>query len=114
MTSSTRSATCSTPSRRPPSNPALAARGLTSYRELKTFVPDRPGHDRRYAIDAAKIGRDLGWQAVHDLGSGLERTVRWYLANPWWCEEVQQGRYGRERLGLGQASGPAQGQGLGS
>jgi dTDP-glucose 4,6-dehydratase len=87
-------------------NPVLAGRGLRTYRSLKTFVPDRPGHDRRYAIDAAKIRRDLGWRPVHDLASGLERTVRWYLASTAWCDEVQQGRYSRERLGLGSAAAP--------
>jgi dTDP-glucose 4,6-dehydratase len=81
-------------------NPALAARGITRYQELKTFVPDRPGHDRRYAIDATKIQRELGWRARLDFAAGLEQTVRWYLANRDWCETVQAGRYGRERLGL--------------
>ena len=78
-------------------NPALAGR---SYRDLKTFVADRPGHDRRYAIDDAKIRRDLGWEPRHDFAAGLRATVRWYLANRAWCEAVQGGRYGRERLGL--------------
>lgn len=82
-------------------NAALRARGLSSYRDLRTFVPDRPGHDRRYAIDASKIRQELGWQARHDFASGLDRTVEWYLKNRPWCETVQQGRYGRERLGLG-------------
>jgi|HubBroStandDraft_3_1064219.scaffolds.fasta_scaffold00442_5 dTDP-glucose 4,6-dehydratase len=81
-------------------NPALAARGVSSYRALKSFVPDRPGHDRRYAIDDGKIRRELGWQPRHDLASGLAATVRWYLDNRGWCEAVQAGRYGRERLGL--------------
>jgi dTDP-glucose 4,6-dehydratase len=82
-------------------NPALAARGIPSYRALEIFVPDRPGHDRRYAIDDAKVRRELGWAPRHDLASGLHVTVRWYLANRAWCEAVQAGRYGRERLGLG-------------
>jgi dTDP-glucose 4,6-dehydratase len=73
---------------------------VTSYRDLATFVPDRPGHDRRYAIDAGKIRRELGWEPVHDLASGLDRTVRWYLANRAWCDEVQADTYQRERLGL--------------
>jgi len=81
-------------------NPALAARGLRSYAELKTFVPDRPGHDRRYAIDASKIRRELGWAPRHAFEDGLRETVRWYLANRPWCETVQSGTYGRERLGL--------------
>jgi len=81
-------------------NPALSAHGLTSYAVLKTFVPDRPGHDRRYAIDAAKIRKELGWTPRHDFEQGLRQTVRWYLEHRDWCEAVQAGRYQRERLGL--------------
>jgi dTDP-glucose 4,6-dehydratase len=81
------------------SNPALANR--SSYRDLKTFVADRPGHDRRYAINAAKIRRELGWSPKHQLEEGLAATVRWYLDHRDWCAAVQEGRYGRERLGLG-------------
>jgi dTDP-glucose 4,6-dehydratase len=83
-------------------NPALAARGLPGYAALKTFVRDRPGHDRRYAIDAGRIRTELGWQAQHDFDSGLERTVLWYLENGDWCAAVQSGKYRRERLGLGE------------
>jgi len=72
-----------------------------SRHALKTFVPDRPGHDRRYAIDAAKIRRELGWAPRHTFESGLRETVRWYLAHRDWCEQVQVGRYDRQRLGLG-------------
>jgi len=67
---------------------------------LITFVADRPGHDRRYAIDAGKIRRQLGWEPKEDFQSGLERTVRWYLENPDWVERVTSGKYRRERLGL--------------
>ena len=81
-------------------NAALGAKGVGSYAELKTFVEDRPGHDRRYAIDASKIRRELGWEPKHDLVSGLAATVSWYLANGVWCESVQSGTYRRERLGL--------------
>jgi dTDP-glucose 4,6-dehydratase len=81
------------------SNPALANR--SSYRDLKTFVADRPGHDRRYAINAAKIRRELGWSPKHRFEEGLAATVRWYLDHRDWCAAVQEGRYGRERLGLG-------------
>ena len=81
-------------------NPALAARGVTSYAALKRFVPDRPGHDRRYAIDAGKIRAELGWEPAHDFTQGLRRTVEWYLNNRDWCAEVQAGKYARERLGL--------------
>jgi dTDP-glucose 4,6-dehydratase len=71
-----------------------------SRRALKTFVADRPGHDRRYAIDASKIRRELGWRPGHTFESGLRETVRWYLEHRRWCAEVQSGRYDRERLGL--------------
>ncbi len=70
-------------------------------RALKTFVPDRPGHDRRYAIDATKIRRELGWAPRHAFEDGLRETVRWYIAHRDWCEQVQAGRYDRQRLGLG-------------
>lgn len=81
-------------------NATLVAKGIASYSALKTFVPDRPGHDRRYAIDASKIGRELGWTSRHNFASGLRQTVRWYLAHRDWCEMVQSGQYQRERLGL--------------
>jgi dTDP-glucose 4,6-dehydratase len=82
-------------------NPAVAARRLVRYAELKTFVPDRPGHDRRYAIDATRIRTELGWAPTHGFDAGIEKTVRWYLAHRDWCATVQAGTYGRERLGLG-------------
>jgi dTDP-glucose 4,6-dehydratase len=71
-----------------------------SYRTLKTFVPDRPGHDRRYAIDASKIRRELSWAPKQTLDEGLFETVRWYLEHREWCDQVLAGRYDRERLGL--------------
>lgn len=64
-----------------------------------TFVADRPGHDRRYAIDASKIRRELGWAPEVDLDVGLARTVDWYLSNPDWIRSAQTGRYQGERLG---------------
>ncbi len=85
-------------------NPALVARSLSTYAALKTFVADRPGHDRRYAIDASKIRRELGWAPAHDLDGGLDKTLRWYLDHRGWCRAVQAGRYGRERLGLSGAT----------
>jgi dTDP-glucose 4,6-dehydratase len=81
-------------------NPALAVQGKQHYSELKTFVADRPGHDRRYAIDATKIRRELGWMPVEDFDSGIARTVRWYINNRRWCETVQADKYQRERLGV--------------
>jgi len=81
-------------------NPALVAKGVRRYEALKTFVADRPGHDRRYAIDASKIREELGWQPRHDFDAGMRRTVRWYLEHRAWCDTVQAGRYQRERLGL--------------
>ncbi|MFY9554965.1 MAG: hypothetical protein WAV47_09670, partial [Blastocatellia bacterium] len=71
---------------------------------LKTFVKDRPGHDRRYAIDAGKIRNELGWTADHDFETGTVNTVRWYLENREWCAKVQAGKYDRQRLGLGRES----------
>lgn len=82
-------------------NPVLKTQGKSSYQELKTFVADRPGHDRRYAIDAGKIRAELGWQPAYDFESGLAETVRWYFENRKWCEIVQEGKYQRERLGVG-------------
>src|ERR1035437_5385649 len=78
----------------------IADCGLRSYEALKTFVQDRPGHDRRYAIDVIKIRLELGWQPRHDFETGLRRTVRWYLDNREWCEAVASGSYRRERLGV--------------
>jgi dTDP-glucose 4,6-dehydratase len=82
-------------------NPFFSGKGLSSYSGLKTFVADRPGHDRRYAIDSTKIRTELGWRPRHTFEQGLAETVRWYLGHRDWCEAVQAGRYGRERLGLG-------------
>ncbi len=70
-------------------------------RDLIAFVTDRPGHDRRYAIDASKIGAELGWQPQQTFESGLAATIDWYLANDWWWEPIRSGRYAGERLGAG-------------
>jgi dTDP-glucose 4,6-dehydratase len=71
----------------------------TKYSELITHVTDRPGHDMRYAIDASKIQRDLGWLPLETFESGIKKTVQWYLDNQEWCERVQDGSYQRERRG---------------
>lgn len=71
-----------------------------SYRELITHVTDRPGHDRRYAIDASKIQRELGWLPRETFESGIRKTVEWYLDNRDWCHRVQDGSYQRQRLGV--------------
>jgi dTDP-glucose 4,6-dehydratase len=69
---------------------------------LITYVKDRPGHDRRYAIDASKIQRELSWQPQQDFESGLRRTVEWYVHNRTWVQRVTSGKYRRQRLGLGE------------
>jgi dTDP-glucose 4,6-dehydratase len=69
-------------------------------RSKVAFVTDRPGHDRRYAIDCRKIERELGWRASHSFGAGLRETVRWYLARGDWWAPILEHKYGGERLGL--------------
>jgi dTDP-glucose 4,6-dehydratase len=79
------------------------------HERLISFVADRPGHDLRYAMDDAKIRRELGWRPAESLATGLRRTVRWYLDNrPWW-EPIRSGRYRGERLGTGAAPREARG-----
>ena len=78
----------------------LRPRDKGSYRDLVTFVQDRPGHDLRYAIDCSKIERDLGWRPLETFGSGLRKTVRWYLDNTDWWGDIRSGKYRGERLGL--------------
>jgi dTDP-glucose 4,6-dehydratase len=74
--------------------------GIARYSDLITYVPDRPGHDLRYAIDARKIERDLGWHPRETFESGIRKTVLWYLNNRTWCNHVLDGSYQRERLGI--------------
>jgi dTDP-glucose 4,6-dehydratase len=72
-----------------------------SRRRLITFVPDRPGHDRRYAIDATKIEQELGWHATETFETGLEKTVRWYLDNRSWWQAILDRGYQAKRIGRG-------------
>lgn len=80
--------------------PERKAEGIARYRDLITFVTDRPGHDRRYAIDASKIARELGWTPEETFESGMHKTVLWYLNNQTWWQAILDGRYRGERLGL--------------
>ena len=73
--------------------------GVINYRDLITFVKDRPGHDKRYAIDASKIERELDWVPEETFETGLRKTVQWYLDNRQWWERVLSGAYRLERLG---------------
>ncbi|EIF2259265.1 dTDP-glucose 4,6-dehydratase [Vibrio cholerae] len=81
-----------------PNKPA----GIAHYADLITYVKDRPGHDVRYAIDASKIERELGWKPEETFESGIRKTVEWYLNNREWWSRVLDGSYSRERLGTGQ------------
>jgi dTDP-glucose 4,6-dehydratase len=83
-------------------NRALAERGIVRYGDIRQFVPDRPGHDRRYAVDATRLTTELGWRPARRFQEGLHATVAWYLGHREWCETVLAGKYGRERLGLGE------------
>jgi len=74
--------------------------GIARYEELIAHVDDRPGHDKRYAIDASKIQNDLNWKPEETFKSGIRKTVEWYLDNAGWCQHVLDGTYRRERLGL--------------
>ena len=84
----------------PAANPAMTAAGVKQYRDLKRFVADRPGHDRRYAVDGSKLQRELGWKPRYSFQSGLRETVSWYIAHREWFESARLG-YNRQRLGLG-------------
>ena len=81
-------------------NDALHRKGISSYESLKKFVPDRPGHDRRYAIDATKIRSELGWTPQYDFDSGIAQTIDWYLDNGEWCRKVLDGKVPRRALGF--------------
>jgi len=73
--------------------------GGRSRRELIRFVPDRPGHDRRYAIDPRKLEQDLGWRPVESFETGVEKTIDWFLGNEWWWKPIRDRKYAGERLG---------------
>ena len=73
---------------------------MKRMKDLITFVTDRPGHDQRYAIDASKIQRDLGWAPQETFETGIRKTVEWYLNNLAWCQQIQDGSYQRQRLGI--------------
>jgi dTDP-glucose 4,6-dehydratase len=75
------------------------AEGITHYKDLITFVKDRPGHDVRYAIDASKIERELGWVPQETFETGMRKTVEWYLNNKVWWQRVLSGDYKLDRLG---------------
>jgi dTDP-glucose 4,6-dehydratase len=75
------------------------------HKSLITFVEDRPGHDRRYAIDASKIRDELGWTPNETFATGLRKTVTWYLENREWVERVMSGAYRGQRLGLSTEKG---------
>lgn len=77
----------------------LRPRANGVYRDLITFVKDRPGHDRRYAIDATKLETELGWKAQESFESGIRETVQWYLENEWWWGPIRSETYAGERLG---------------
>jgi len=73
--------------------------GNTSRQSLITYVTDRPGHDRRYAIDAGKLKRELGWEPSRTFEDGIAETVDWYLTNQAWTKRVLDGSYRLERIG---------------
>jgi len=74
---------------------------LKSYKQLITYVTDRPGHDLRYAIDSTKIQKELGWTPKETFNTGIRKTVIWYLENQDWWKNIQNKKYQQQRLGLG-------------
>lgn len=93
-------AECEEHSRESPVSHALCTK--PGYRDLITFVADRPGHDNRYAIDATKLETELGWKAQENFDTGIRKTIQWYLDNKWWWGPLRAGRYAGERLGKAQ------------
>ena len=78
---------------------AIKPKNIKSYKELISFVSDRPGHDKRYAIDSSKITSELGWMPNETFDTGLLKTVKWYLSNSDWWERVLNGKYRLDRIG---------------
>jgi len=81
-------------------NPAFVSSSVANYNELITFVKDRPGHDLRYAIDASKIDKELGWVPEESFETGIRKTVEWYINNEYWWKRVLSGEYQLERIGV--------------
>lgn len=81
--------------------PERRREGAGSYRDQIEFVKDRPGHDRRYAIDATRLREELGWKPLENFDSGIRKTVQWYLDNRWWWGPIREGKYDGQRLGTG-------------
>jgi len=75
-------------------------KGISKYEQLITYVVDRNGHDLRYAIDASKIEKELGWTPNETFKTGIKKTVKWFLVNKIWCNDVMDGNYQGERLGV--------------
>ncbi|MEM7602773.1 MAG: GDP-mannose 4,6-dehydratase, partial [Verrucomicrobiota bacterium] len=79
--------------------PERKMNGIGQYKDLISFVEDRPGHDRRYAINASKIRRELGWIPTETFETGMQKTIQWYLDNEGWWEAILSGDYQLERIG---------------
>jgi dTDP-glucose 4,6-dehydratase len=75
-------------------------KGINKFQDLITFVKDRPGHDKRYAIDASKIINEIGWSPEENFDSGLQKSVKWYLDNSKWWKKILSGSYKLERIGI--------------
>ena len=73
--------------------------GLSHFQDLITYVKDRPGHDKRYAIDPTKLETELGWRPQENFDTGIRKTVQWYLDNEWWWRPIREKKYAGERLG---------------
>lgn len=80
-------------------NANLKGKGIAKYEDLITYVKDRPGHDRRYAINCDRIQAECGWEPSETFDSGIRKTVEWYLTNQAWCEDITSKKYARQRLG---------------